>query len=130
MITGWIQSSDFSDRNLGNLDADQAIAQFQNHDWDSEFKQENKLKNQGNESCPAGIGFNADKGDLHICPEGGGINLVLFNYQIPKKIFGIIPTSSHLSKTRDGVPDKMCHQLIRLFFLGKYDALIQEMSRQ
>jgi len=128
MITGWIQSSDFSDINLGNLDADQAIAQFQNHDWASEFEQEKKLKNQGNESCPSGIGFNADKGDLHICPEAGGKNLVLFNYQVPKKIFGVIPGSSRISETRDGVPDKTCTHLIRLFFLGDYDAIQQEMS--
>jgi hypothetical protein len=83
MVTGWLQSSDFTSEDLGSLSADQAIDYFKNHDWASEIEQEEKLGWEGHESCPAGLGLNSDGQILHICPETEDRNTLFFHYRLP-----------------------------------------------
>jgi hypothetical protein len=128
MVTGWLQSSDFTSEDLGSLSADQAIDYFKNHDWASEIEQEEKLGWEGHESCPAGLGLNSDGQLLHICPETEDRNTLFFHYKEPKKILGFIPSSSQVSLQASGVSDEKCLTLIGLFFSGDYDELKREIA--
>ena len=128
MVTGWLQSSDFSTEELGSLTADQAIDYFKNHDWASEIEQEEKLGWEGHESCPAGLGLNSDGQILHICPETEDRNTLFFLYKEPKKILGIIPLSSQVTLQASGVSNEKCLALIGLFFSGDYDELKREIA--
>ncbi|MEJ2736542.1 MAG: hypothetical protein P8189_23750, partial [Anaerolineae bacterium] len=65
---------------------------------------------------------------LHICPETEDRNIVFYQYEEPKKILGIIPSSSQVTLQVSGVSKEECLNLIKLFFNGDYDQLKTEFA--
>ncbi len=130
MITGWIQSADYSAIDLDDLSVASALDYFNQHDWASEWQLEAELAGQGQDNCPAGLGLNAEAGHiLHICPRAEDKNMVLFSMPQASSKRGPLRKRRKIQEMREGVSDTTCQHLIQLYFQEEYDSILTEMRR-
>jgi len=116
-ITHWIQSADFSSKELGVADQAEALRLLRDHPWSSELAALRGLEERGEECCPPGLGLVAEEGKiLHFCPVRESEWEVHHHYREARKILGIIPSSRDKSETFSGVSMPQAEQLVVQFF--------------
>jgi len=128
-IPYWIQRANFSTTEHDAVEVADAISAFEIHDWRRELDFYSDLVGAGTECCPPGIGFVDQSGEiLHICPSEDGRAMVHYHFTMPRKLFGLIPITRSRIETKLGVHRSDVLDLIRFFFEGHRDWLLQKLA--
>ena len=129
LIPYWTQRADFSSTEYAPVDVDAAVRAFESHDWQDEWRLYDELEDTGAECCLPGIGFVRQDGDiLHICPDKNSNAMVHYHFAAPRKLLGFIPWGSLSGETRFGVARSAVVELIRFFFEGRHDRMIERLG--
>ena len=125
MITGWIQSADFSNSDLGVLKLDSARRAFLQHDWESENSLFETLGSRGEEHCPPGLGLVAESGRiLHICPANSKYAMYHYHYAVVRRIIGIPLGKAQRTQTCSEYPLANVPALIEAFYSDDHEQLL------
>lgn len=117
VVTHWIQSADFSSRELGVADQASVLRLLREHPWSGELEILRQLEDKGEECCPRGLGVVAGEGEiLHFCPSSEDQWEVHHHNTEPRKILGFIPSSRNTSETFSGVSISQVEKLVTQFF--------------
>jgi hypothetical protein len=113
-MKGWLQSSDFSSRDIG-ADLDAVLHALASHDWQAEHLAFEQLEAAGSDACPAGIGLVREDGRiLHICPGQGA---AMVHHHRPTRVLGFLWRRQE-TRTENAVPLGELPGLIRKFISG------------
>jgi len=128
-IPYWIQRADYSATDYDAAEVAEGLRAFETHDWRTELELYGELERDGSDCCPPGIGFVDPDGDiLHVCLEVDGRATVHYDFTAPGKLFGLIPWSRWRVETWKGVPRSDVLDLIRFFFDGQRDWMLQKLG--
>ena len=129
MVTGWIQSADFSTSELGALDRASATKAFLKHDWEVENSLLEERESNGDESCPAGIGLVAETGEiLHICPTNSEHVMFHYHYPADRRILGLRLGKKQKTHTCMKYSFANVPSLIEAFYSGHHEQLLRGAS--
>ena len=103
MFSLWIQRADFQSRQWAVPSASDAVAAFERHDWAAELRYLSELEEQGAETCPPGLGVEADgeRRILHVCPLDETIATVHYHHQGWRRLLGLVPVTRDVVDTLD-----------------------------
>ncbi len=127
-ITAWLEHSDMSSEELGELGCEELLRRFEATDWDAELAMEEQLASNNRACGPAAMGMALPDGHaLHLSP--GRAGTLLWHAHYPRtfwqRLFNepveVVPAVG----TRDEAPD-----LIRLFFAADYEGLRDRARRR
>jgi len=128
-IPYWIQRADFSATDYGPVGVADGIRAFETHDWRRELDHYSELESAGTECCPPGIVFADPSGDvLHVCPGPDGRAMVHYHFPAARRLLGLIPLTRSKVETKLGVHRPDVASLIRFFFEGRRDWMLQKLS--
>jgi|GEM_PF-828681 len=118
----WIQKHDFSSIDISNVQVDEAIKTFENHDWQKELA-EYKESDEG--KCDPGFGIVAEHAILHVCPINDHTCYANYHYRVTVKLFGIVPFTSEKTHYIDKISIAKVKWLIECHYWGKKDNILK-----
>ncbi|MBI2348773.1 MAG: hypothetical protein HYV05_08995 [Deltaproteobacteria bacterium] len=128
-IRYWIQHPDFSADEYDEVEIADGLRAFETHAWRNELDLLSQLESAGQECCPPGIGFVASDGSiLHVCPDKDGAGLVHFHFTKIRRILGLIPVARSVVESKEGVRRSDVLDIIRFFFEGQQEWLLQKLA--
>ena len=114
----WLQRADFFEQEF-DLDLESTLRKLENFDWLAELAREQELANNGEESCPPGMGIVHPQGRiLHICPNPSGATV---HYHFPGKLMGMFSRQKSIAK--EDVPPQQVKAFIHAFFEQQWDVI-------
>jgi len=121
-----IQHADFSDRELGELDAPNAREKFSSHDWEAEENFRGLLKERGAEICPPNFGLysNDSRESLRICLDEDGSWFFIFQFERASRVLGIFPKKSQEYHHVKNFPQDRVEELIDTFYRGDFQTIL------
>lgn len=113
------------------MTVEEAIQAFQAYDWERELSA--MVDESGDHNCPPGIGIHNGFDNpetlhphlLHICPRDSQSVFLNMHYPLTKKILGVFSSTREHVHHVDQFPLKDVPTVIRLFFKGDVEHLIQ-----
>ena len=125
-IRYWIQKADLTVREFPPADALDAVAAFQQHDWQAELAMRAELEESGGELCDPGLGF-VDSGPriLHICPLDGTDVYFHYHFQQSRKVLWLFPVTVQMTSSNMRMNSQRMPEVIQNFFSENHEWLLE-----
>lgn len=128
-ITGWIQTSDFSSTELGEVSFEQAAQAVQSFPWAECLHEYVERVLHKEDACPPGVGFNSEAKEIfHVYAVAIGEWELHLSLSRPGKIPGVFRKPSKVLYSEVKTLDKAV-ELLRLFFERELERLVAEAAK-
>lgn len=123
-IPYWVQQPDYSSTEHAAVEVAEALRAFETH-WKQERERSNQLEATEREAGLATIGFGDPSSSmLELCPDAQGRATVHYSFMARRKVLGFLPLTLQAVRTTDGVEQSRVLKLIKLFFDGRHDSIL------